>query len=178
MARGFQPHSCSPIQWSYNPFQPFPSLLLDMMSKSGTAHVYAPLSRCERGVDENESEASLLTQRPSRRKSPSNFVCLFIALLVSCFALGILSWRTSYRAIPRLPSCKNTTVRHEWRSLSRSEQHGYLQAVQCLRNVPSRLGLNQTLYDDFSYVHTRTGDDGKWCSMPYSYECVKMVNST
>lgn len=67
------------------------------------------------------------------------------------------SFRTS---VSSLISCENPVVRHEWRSLSKKEKGAYLQAVLCLRTIPSRLGLNQTLYDDFPYLHTRTAEDG------------------
>ncbi|KAM0795551.1 hypothetical protein BDR22DRAFT_883005 [Usnea florida] len=49
-------------------------------------------------------------------------------------------------------------IRREWRDLSDTEKGDYIQAVQCLRSSPSRLGLNQTLYDDFPYVHSRNGE--------------------
>ncbi|KAL2217410.1 hypothetical protein M432DRAFT_516476, partial [Thermoascus aurantiacus ATCC 26904] len=55
--------------------------------------------------------------------------------------------------------CKTPYTRREWRSLSREEKKEYIEAVQCLRRLPSRLGLNQSLYHDFPYVHSRTGND-------------------
>ncbi|MCJ1446931.1 MAG: hypothetical protein MMC23_007439, partial [Stictis urceolatum] len=48
-------------------------------------------------------------------------------------------------------------VRHEWRNLDREAKRSYIAAVNCLRHRPSRLGLNQSLYDDFPFVHSRIG---------------------
>ena len=55
-------------------------------------------------------------------------------------------------------ACTEPVIRREWRTLSDAEKSDYIGAVQCLRNSPSRLGLNQTLYDDFPYVHSRNGE--------------------
>ena len=55
-------------------------------------------------------------------------------------------------------ACTDPVIRREWRNLSEAEKSDYIAAIQCLRNSPSRLGLNQTLYDDFPYVHSRNGE--------------------
>ena len=55
-------------------------------------------------------------------------------------------------------ACTDAIIRREWRNLSDAEKGDYIAAVQCLRNSPSRLGLNQSLYDDFPYVHSRNGE--------------------
>ena len=49
--------------------------------------------------------------------------------------------------------CKQLSVRREWRSLSQDEKHSYLDSVRCLHQRPSRLGLNQSLFHDFAWVH-------------------------
>ncbi|KAF2749222.1 monooxygenase [Sporormia fimetaria CBS 119925] len=64
--------------------------------------------------------------------------------------------------IPSTPSspartCANPIVRREWRAMHESQQQDYLRAVKCLKTIPSRLGKDHTLYDDFPYVHSRTG---------------------
>lgn len=59
---------------------------------------------------------------------------------------------------PTTSSCKHPVVRREWRSLSNKEKHEYLDAVLCLKDIPSRIGENQSLYDDFPRVHYRIGD--------------------
>jgi hypothetical protein len=60
----------------------------------------------------------------------------------------------------RRPSstCARPAVRREWRSLSTAEKRDYIQAVQCLTATPSRLGLNQSMYHDFPFVHYTTGE--------------------
>lgn len=55
-------------------------------------------------------------------------------------------------------SCAKPSIRREWRTLSESDQLQYIAAVQCLRDRPSQLGLNQTLYDDFPWTHSRIGN--------------------
>ena len=54
--------------------------------------------------------------------------------------------------------CKDGPVRREWRTLSKAEKAEYIRAVQCLRETPSMLGLNQSIYDDFPWVHSRFGE--------------------
>ena len=56
--------------------------------------------------------------------------------------------------------CHNPDTRREWRSLSLDQKHEYLEAVQCLRHIPSALNPNMSLYDDFPYLHNTIGDYG------------------
>ena len=58
--------------------------------------------------------------------------------------------------------CHNPDTRHEWRSLSLDQKHEYLDAVQCLRHIPSALNPNMSLYDDFPFLHNTIGDYGTW----------------
>ncbi len=58
-------------------------------------------------------------------------------------------------------SCRNPSIRHEWRRLSRPQQEEYIAAVQCLRSSKSKLGLNQSIYDDFPLIHSRLGENGR-----------------
>ncbi|KAK8054779.1 hypothetical protein PG993_000006 [Apiospora rasikravindrae] len=53
-------------------------------------------------------------------------------------------------------ACTNPEKRVEFRTLDAAAQKQYTDAVMCLATKPSglNLGLNTTLYDDFSYVHT------------------------
>ena len=89
-------------------------------------------------------------------------LCIFI--LVATFAFGILlSTRFSINgendnaSIEHAPLCREPAVRQEWRSLRDSQKENYLQAVQCLRMKPSRILSNQTLFEDFPWVHSRIG---------------------
>lgn len=56
--------------------------------------------------------------------------------------------------------CHNPDTRREWRSLGLDQKHEYLEAVQCLRHIPSALNPNMSLYDDFPYLHNTIGDYG------------------
>lgn len=57
---------------------------------------------------------------------------------------------------PRAGGCATPEKRVEFRALDAAAQKQYTDAVMCLATKPSgiNLGLNTTLYDDFSYVHT------------------------
>ncbi|KAK8904444.1 hypothetical protein QC760_006808 [Botrytis cinerea] len=54
--------------------------------------------------------------------------------------------------------CKNPSLRQEWRTLSIPQRQDYISAVQCLQSRPSRLGLNHTLHDEFTWVHRSLGN--------------------
>ena len=76
-----------------------------------------------------------------------------------------------FKIVPALPgkpqgSCAHPSIRREWRSLNQTEQLQYIAAVQCLRDQPSQLGMNQTLYDDFPWIHSRIGNYCTWLDLP------------
>ena len=48
-------------------------------------------------------------------------------------------------------------MRREWRSFTSDEKMEYVAAVKCLATIPSSIGLNGTLYDDFSWLHRNIG---------------------
>ena len=54
-------------------------------------------------------------------------------------------------------TCVNPTVRQEWRTLDPVQKKEYVNAVQCLRTIPSGLSPNQSLYDDFAWIHSHIG---------------------
>ncbi|CAD6442792.1 2d33d938-1230-4a59-9b30-9b90f88d4d87 [Sclerotinia trifoliorum] len=81
----------------------------------------------------------------------------FVAAILYTSFLGGLGQRPGI-VIEKSPSCKNPIVRREWRTLSVTEKHTYLKAVQCLWEQPSRIGLNHSLYEDFPWVHSRMGN--------------------
>jgi hypothetical protein len=68
----------------------------------------------------------------------------------------------------RLPSkigeghCTQIHTRREWRTLNVEEKKAYTDAVRCLKTKDSRLDLNQTLYDDFPWIHSRIGSYGTY----------------
>ncbi|KAH8178615.1 common central domain of tyrosinase domain-containing protein [Sarocladium implicatum] len=50
-------------------------------------------------------------------------------------------------------NCTEPLIRQEWRSLSKKQKKSYLDAFQCFIDSPSQLGMNGSLYDDFSWAH-------------------------
>lgn len=54
--------------------------------------------------------------------------------------------------------CSDPLLRREWRSLAKAEKSDYIEAVKCLNETPSVLGLNQSLYADFPWIHNRIGE--------------------
>lgn len=78
-------------------------------------------------------------------------------LVIMTALLLFVSLHDILQSAPNLP-CRNIVIRQEWRSLSKNEKEEYIQAVQCLQYQPSRLGLNQSLYHDFPYVHINVGN--------------------
>lgn len=90
---------------------------------------------------------------------PSSFgftTVLFLVGLTSLIAIPL-----GYLAITSLPKsttkCDTPLIRREWRSLDTEERHNYIQAVQCLQDLPSELAGRGSLYDDLVYVHMQIG---------------------
>lgn len=104
---------------------------------------------------------SLYNQQDGSRISPLRYV-LVLGLLCLAVTVSILSSIVSERRIqhpfdiPQLPQqepCDHATARPSWHSLPLHRRHGYTGAVRRLTTLPSRLGLNTSLYDDFTFVH-------------------------
>ena len=132
------------------------------MSRSGEhGHGYIPLHAFDLSEAKAEVEVLSCSHQEVHRRVP---LCITLATLCLTlgFSFGALLTGFPYNPVIPQAGCKNLTVRHEWRSLSKDQKSEYLRAVQCLRTFPSRLGLglNQTIYDDFPYVYTRVGEDG------------------
>lgn len=86
--------------------------------------------------------------------------CLLTAVV--CFALCFANGRLASLGVRGFhrhveATCRTPATRREWRTLNSVEKKDYVRAVWCLKTVPSKLGANQTLYDDFSWVHTIIG---------------------
>ncbi|KAK8087751.1 hypothetical protein PG997_002712 [Apiospora hydei] len=58
----------------------------------------------------------------------------------------------------RETTCTNPAKRVEWRQLSAADQQSYIKAVLCLKTKPSKMGLKNSLYDDFPNVHFNYND--------------------
>lgn len=131
-----------------------------MSCSSKAAEGYVPLLGSESSGDDLDNGNSSASCQKKHRKHSFIVVGIAVACLALGFVVGLMIRHSFRMSVSSLISCENPVVRHEWRTLSKKEKGAYLQAVLCLRTIPSRLGLNQTLYDDFSYLHTRTAEDG------------------
>ena len=85
-------------------------------------------------------------------------VAVSLVLLAIGFVCGVFFDHRELQSTSDYGGCQDVATRLEWRSLSKTEKQEYIEAVQCLRNKTSRLGLNQSLYDDFPYVHINSGE--------------------
>ena len=136
---------------------------LTMYSTEWLLGTYSPLA----SDPEDELDSNISQPKSIRNKSRSNKRLVAVVCLLSliCLAAGFTSgtllnsWTTNGSDSENTPvsACGRSQFRREWRSLSHREKHNYIQAVQCLKQTPSKLGLNQSLYDDFPYVHFRVG---------------------
>lgn len=132
-----------------------------MVQHSQSTAAYAPVVDLE--YDDGKADEN--TQRLVNNTQKLRTHRLSLALLVSvlCVVLGFggsifVKQKTATKSLAPT-SCTDPVVRREWRGLSDAERRDYIEAVQCLRSSPSRLGLNQSLYDDFPYVHSRNGEN-------------------
>lgn len=138
-----------------------------MSSPSLTTHprqstaIYAPIIDLDINDNErDEKNAQHMGDSAHNLRVPRLLLVLCAALF--CIALGfgcgfLVKGEIDSKSLTST-ACTNPAIRREWRNLSDSEKGDYIAAVQCLRNSPSRLRLNQTLYDDFPYVHSRNGE--------------------
>jgi hypothetical protein len=76
------------------------------------------------------------------------------SVLISVVLLCVLLVNT-LPASSATQECQRPAFRREWRTLNEHEKRDYIQAVQCLRDVPSRVGTKYSLYEDFAYVHAQ-----------------------
>lgn len=63
--------------------------------------------------------------------------------------------------VPNKTTCSEPATRREWRSLSKKQKIQYIEAVQCLSSLPSELGHDNSLYNDFPYTHSLKGNSCK-----------------
>jgi hypothetical protein len=138
-----------------------------MKSMKSQAYELAP----DAETDDQHADELSTTSRRRLTHGRTNLLCILIVAL-ACTAIGY-SFAGIIATLRRCPDpttpistaisstrhhqCQTVSNRHEWRSLSRAEKQHYLSSVQCLKTIPSRLGLNQSLYDDFPMVHARIG---------------------
>ena len=113
---------------------------------------------------EDEDEVNKDELKTSQKRPRYNLLVLWTAL--SCLTVGIacaVAFSVLVRHDPKAHSaCVNPPYRREWRTLSEEQQQDYLTAVLCLKDTPSRLGMNQSLWDDFPWVHALIGGYCAW----------------
>lgn len=130
------------------------------MHYSQSTAAYAPVVDLEFDDHTKDENPHPLINNAHRSRVSRLSLALWVTVL--CIVLGfgggiLIEQNIGAKSLASI-SCANPVVRREWRDLSDAERSEYVDAVQCLRRTPSRLGLNQTLYDDFPYVHSRNGE--------------------
>ena len=125
-----------------------------------SAASYAPVVDLEVDDEKDIDSPKLIPNSAHSSKVLRLSLVLCTALLCSGlgFGGGFLAKHKIDSKPLALTACTDPVIRREWRDLSDAEKSDYISAVQCLRSSPSRLGVNQTLYDDFPYVHSRNGE--------------------
>ena len=134
--------------------------------------------------DDSHHDAVNSSQSLSPR-SRSRYLWLVCRVLVAaiCFAAAVFMGSVLYDIYSthdRSQSpmdCINPKQRREWRTLSNAEKQEYIAAVQCLRDVPSLLGLNQTRYDDLPWAHTYLGSDGGYSKSKIFLKALYRINT-
>lgn len=140
---------------------------------------YAPLASSEVDLEAPQDAKASDPKEESYRNHLARAIQVFMVGLLLILATSLTVKWTAQRVILSENRCDNIAIRKEWRNLNDGEKTAYLRAVQCLRTIPSRLGHNQTLFDDFAYFHTRTGAEGVYEDEALSFTKVLMsVNST
>lgn len=56
-------------------------------------------------------------------------------------------------------ACPDPPIRREWRSLGAAEKQGYISAVKCLSDKPSKFDNSTSRFDDFALAHISEGLD-------------------
>lgn len=132
-----------------------------MIQHSQSTVAYAPVVDLEYDDDKADGNSQRLVNNTQKSRTLRLSLALLVAVLcvVLGFGGGILVKQKIATNSLAPTACTDPVVRREWRGLSDAERRDYIEAVQCLRSSPSRLGLNQSLYDDFPYVHSRNGEN-------------------
>lgn len=152
----------------------------------GSSQSYSPLSKESTDSDSSFLEKQDVHIRP--KKSLSNrlgatFIrCLiFLAVALTVFKawdfLTVLevkldSFEVSHAEVtsqqqPDFSGCTRPTIRRSWLTLTNAEKKSYLDAVKCLATKPSYMVPNTTLYDDFTWIHIKDGNLGRFFMTGY-----------
>ena len=117
-------------------------------------HLKSPGSVRERG---NKKSFSVLYTLYQLSQTLSGLCISLLCFLLLATGASFFASRTTFGFPPS--SCKSPTIRREWRGLHSHEKHDYINALQCLRQHPSKLGLNHSRYDDFPHFHIHYGEN-------------------
>ena len=123
-----------------------------------------------KGVDEPKFDNLTQLENGIPQKPRRSLCLIFTGIILSVFVLGFCGgvfvdenkpFRLTQPGGTALAGstnfCTKPSIRREWRTLSKTEKIEYVEAVNCLRTKSSRLGLQQSLYDDFPWVHYHFG---------------------
>ena len=141
-----------------------------MFDKARSGYALLPLKL----AGDSEDDVHGLPEFPPPRRWQSRFSAVFPVLLagIALVTFGAVSGSLVTKSVlgrpqsevslppsdPPSSACVEPVIRREWRTLSLEERAEYIDAVQCTRKLPSKIGMHQTLYDDFPWVHSRIGN--------------------
>lgn len=101
-------------------------------------------------------------QKPDKREKRPYQVIAILVIVLLCLIVSLASG-AMFMILERdgaqtQIACEHPPDRREWRDLGEKQKQNYLDAVLCLKETPSRLNMNQSLYDDFPWVHALVGE--------------------
>ena len=125
-----------------------------------TSHSYRVLSDTEYEREGKQQLGNIPCEK-RRLSQVTSFTICFLVLLVLGAGV-VIGWHIrpaeTFKSSPTATPCRVPALRREWRSLSIEDKSDYIDAVKCLRQRPSALGLNHTLFDDFAWIHKHFGE--------------------
>lgn len=139
--------------------------MFPLAQSSTQAYDHVPTSDAEASSDSGlllgEKRLQVPTERPWWKfVKIAGLICATVLGVLGIFALGYTSGYHEAAEFPSIATagqasstCTKPYFRREWRSLSTDEKKEYMDAFQCFIDSPSVLGLNGSLYNDFSWVH-------------------------
>lgn len=104
---------------------------------------------------------------PRKFRHKPRIQCIAVLCLAIGIACGVVSSVCGRGSAQPHTVCKDPPSRREWRTLGDEQKQEYLNAVLCLKSIPSRLKMNQSLYDDFPWVHALIGGYCAWMENPF-----------
>ena len=132
------------------------------MAQLTSSELLASDALCYTALGNTNSDKRVNPTEPSTSRKKLYHMLIFCGLIFLLIATsigrnGLLTRSSLYFSRSRL-SCEYPPTRREWRSLSTKEKQDYIKAVQCLKTMPSLIGMDQSLYNDFPWVHMMIGD--------------------